>query len=59
MMTGSSIYGVAVIDGSLYSRFYGNSLYYELHWMQVKVVRMQMSKSPLNFCLLARCCMIG
>ena len=29
MMMGLSIYGVAVISGSLYSRFYGNSFAYK------------------------------
>ena len=35
MMMGLSIYGVAVMDGSLYSRFYGNLIfapYYYALW---------------------------
>ena len=31
MMMSLSIYGVAEISGSLYSRFYGMSLYHERH----------------------------
>ena len=36
MMMGLSIYGVAVINGSLYSRFYGISKYHNLCYLVLK-----------------------
>ena len=50
MMMGLSIYGVAVISGSLYSRFYGISLSSSKHTDRKVVFETLMGCYPLPTC---------